>query len=334
MEEYFLSSKNDKSDRSAEIEEKLKRYGTCILGSGDFYVTGVKMPDAATLSGQGNATRVILDPEVTDGAAVQLGSFCTVRNLCVAGDEEEWQERPVGIGNRTGLLFFGTAKHVGDPAPRNAIVESCYIHSFSGGGLKCIDTGYHVRSAVTASNCHITRCGAGIYIPHFSEFHQFTNMQCCGNGYGCINNGGNNMFVNCNFSGNTMGFLIYNGNGMAKNNSHGSAIGCTFHHSDGNGGIGIKIVNAKNGYVFSGCQIAFSDIVLENSTRVQFTGMNILRGVNISIHGGSAMMTSCFFGLPETVNPIKLSGGAKLRCRDCIDAEGNYCVVIEEQDIT
>lgn len=49
MEEYFLKSKQDKSDRTAEIEEKLKLYGVCILGSGVFYVTGVKMPDHSSL---------------------------------------------------------------------------------------------------------------------------------------------------------------------------------------------------------------------------------------------------------------------------------------------
>ncbi|MBQ8432511.1 MAG: hypothetical protein IJX28_06470 [Clostridia bacterium] len=331
MEEYFLKSKNDKSDRSAEIEEKLKFYGVCILGSGVFYVTGVKMPDHSTLWGQGNATRVILSPEVSDGAAIQIGSFCTVRNLCLAGAEEEFSERPAEIGTRTGLLFMGTARHSGDRGPQNAIVESCYIHSFTGGGLKCLDTGYHVRSSMTASNCHITRCGVGIYIPHFSEFHQFTNMHCTHNRYGCINNGGNNMFVNCDFSGNTLGFLIDNSDGMAKNNSHGSAIGCTFHHSDDNKGIGIKIVNARSGYVFSGCQIGFSNIVLDNSARIQFTGMNILRFVKIEIHGGSTMMTSCFFGAPESVNAIKLSGGAKFRWNDCIDSNGNDCITVEEQ---
>lgn len=69
MEEYFLQSTRGGSDRSAEIEEKLKFYGVCILGSGVFYVTGVKMPDHSTLWGQGNATRVILSSEVSDGAA-------------------------------------------------------------------------------------------------------------------------------------------------------------------------------------------------------------------------------------------------------------------------
>lgn len=332
MEEYFLKSKNDQSDRTAEIEEKLKVYGVCVLGSGVFYVTGVKMPDHSTLWGQGNATRVILSPEVDEGAAIQLDSFCTVRNLCVAGAEEEFSARPKEIGTRTGLLFRGTAQHHGDKGLQNATLEACYVHSFTGGGLTCLDTGSSVRSSMTASNCHIVRCGVGIYIPHFSEFHQFTNMHCTGNGYGCINNGGNNVFVNCNFSGNTLGFLIDNGDGMAKNNAHGIAVGCTFHHAnDNNGGIGIKIVNSNPGYIFSACQIGFADIILENSKRVQFIGTHIHRFVNIQIRGGSAMMTDCFFGVPETVIPIKLSGGAKLYCRDCIDMDGNDCPIIEEE---
>ena len=81
MEEYFLQSTRDGSDRSAEIEEKLKLYGVCILGSGVFYVTGVKMPDHSALWGQGNATRVILSSEISDGAAIQIGSVgndCTL----------------------------------------------------------------------------------------------------------------------------------------------------------------------------------------------------------------------------------------------------------------
>ena len=332
MEEYFLKSKNDQSDRTAEIEEKLKVYGVCVLGSGVFYVTGVKMPDHSTLWGQGNATRVILSPEVDEGAAIQIASFCTVRNLCIAGAEEEFSARPKEIGTRTGLLFRGTAQHHGDKGLQNATLEACYIHSFTGGGLTCLDTGSSVRSSMTASNCHIVRCGVGIYIPHFSEFHQFTNMHCTGNGYGCINNGGNNVFVNCNFSGNTLGFLIDNGDGMAKNNAHGIAVGCTFHHSNGNGGVGIKIVNSKPGYIFSGCQIGFSDVILENSTRIQFIGTHFHRFVNIEIHGGSTMMTSCFFGTPDSVNAIKLSGGARFRWSDCIDLNGDDCITVEEKE--
>lgn len=324
FDRYVLESTGDVTDRSREIEEKLRLYGVCVLGAGDFYVSGVVMPDRTTIMGQGNATRVLLLPEVTDGAAIRIGSFCTVKSMCIAGAETE-QEIPDGIGTRHGLLFLGTAT-TKDWAnqTRNSVIEGCYIHSFSGGGLKCFDTGYHIRSAFTASNCHIVRCGAGIYIPHFSEYHEFTNMHCCENYCGCVNNGGNNVFLNCGFNGNKIGFLIDNGDGKACNNSHGSAVGCTFNHSDNNEGIGIKIVGANSGYVFSGGQMFFSKIILENSERIQFTGMNFGRKEEIRISGGSTMMTSCFFGSPHKV---ELSDGAVFRHRDCIDATGEDCLI-------
>ena len=68
-------------------------------------------------------------------------------------------------------------------------------------------------------------------------------------------------------------------------------------------------------------------------TGVKMPDHSVGRGVEISIYGGSAMMTSCFFGIPETVNPIRLSGGAKLRLRDCIDSVGNDCTVVEKSDL-
>ena len=61
--------------------------------------------------------------------------------------------------------------------------------------------------------------------------HMFTNIMASKCLYGCINNGGNNVFVNCGFNSNITGFLIDNSRGQSNNNSHGSAIGCTFNHS-------------------------------------------------------------------------------------------------------
>ena len=39
------------------------------------------------------------------------------------------------------------------------------------------------------------------------------------------------MFVNCNFSENDMEFLMDNSQKQSKNETHGSAVGCTFNHS-------------------------------------------------------------------------------------------------------
>jgi len=295
-QKYYLESTNDRTDRTTEIEAKLSEYGACLLGSGDYYVSGVKMPDGSSLMGMGTATRLFLQPEIESGFTVQIGSFSTIKDMFICG-AEEWIELGDKVGERHGILFKGTAT-TSDYAnqPMHSIIEACEIRAFSGGGLTCVDTGYSIRCALTASNCHIFNCGVGINIPHFSEYHEFTNMLCCKNLYGCINNGGNNVFVNCGFNGNVTGYLIDNSEGQSCNNSHGSVIGCTFNHNGNNKGIGIHLLGATNGYVFTGCQVFYSKIIVENSTCITFDAFNFGRNQVIEVRGGKLVMfTSCAF---------------------------------------
>lgn len=295
-EKYYLESTNDKTDRTAEIEEKLQNYGSCLLGTGDFYVSGVKMPDNTSIMGMGTATRVILDESVEEGAAVSIGSYCSVKDMFIRGSLEDI-ELPDGVGTRHGLLFKGFAvpkeyKKTSILQPKYSMISECEIAGFSGGGITCTDTGYNVRSAMSVVNCQIFNCGAGINISHFSEFHQFTNVRCVGNNYGCVNNGGNNVFVNCGFSGNKTGFLIDNSEGQSPNNSHGTMVGCTINHSGHNEGIGLHILGATSGYVFSGCQIFFSKVVIENSTAIQLDNTNFGKNSEISVKGGALTIFS------------------------------------------
>ena len=289
MSDYVLESTKDKRDRSREIEEMLSQKGVCILGSGDFFVSGIKMPDRSTIKGMGAATRLILSEEVSEGAAITLASFCTVREISISGAEADI-DIPQDVGSRHGILFAGNAteKHFSDPQPKHGIISSCFISSFSGGGITCDKTGYSPASSLTVSDCHIFRCGAGINVSDFSEYHEFTNVLCVENRYGCINNGGNNVFVNCGFNCNITAFLMDNSKGDKNNNSHGSVVGCTFNHSDKNNGIGIYIRNTRHGYVFTGCQLFFSKIIIENSTKLVFNSFNTGRNVDIIIKGKHA----------------------------------------------
>ena len=160
------------------------------------------MPDNATLSGLGTASKLILDTKIKSGYTVKIGSLSCIKDLSVMG-AEEFIEVPQSVGERHGILFKGNAtpKHW-HGQPRNSIITNCIISSFTGGGLTCIDTGYSTNASLTASNCHILYCGACINIPHYSEYHEFTNMLCTDSLYGCINNGGNNVFTNCGFNSN------------------------------------------------------------------------------------------------------------------------------------
>ncbi|MBE6689873.1 MAG: hypothetical protein E7590_01145 [Ruminococcaceae bacterium] len=304
-------------DMTAAIEEKLNTYGACCLGSGTYLVSGVRMPPNATLSGLGRCTRLLLDPALEAGSTVSMDAFCCVKDLFLCGAEQKI-ELPEEPGARHGILYRGTATTkdwMGEGLKLNAIISGCWISGYNGGGITCVDTGYYIRASLTATNCHIFNCGTGLNISHFSEYHAFTNIQCCENGYGCINNGGNNKFVNCAFDGNRLGFMIDNLRIKSPNHSHGSVVGCSFNHTDNNKGIGILLLGATNGYIFSGCQMFYSRIVIEASAAIAFNAINFGRLMDIEIKGDELIAFSdCVFGgVPARIavsNPaaVKFSG--------------------------
>ena len=317
---YFLESTGDMTDRTADIQKKLDTYGVCILGAGLYVVNGVNMPDESTVMGMGKATKVLLDPAAESGYAIGLRSFCTVKNLGLMGALDEI-ELPETVGERHGLLFKGTATgkqwKVGQPL--NSMIDGCYMMGFTGGGLTCVDTGYFIRACLTVANCHMANCGVGINISHFSEFHKFTNVVCNRNRYGCVNNGGNNVFTACAFDGNITGFVIDNSRGQSGNDSHGSVVGCTFNHSDNNNGIGILIMGARYGYVFTGCQLFYSKIVLENSAAITFSDVNF-GAPEITVKGGKlTMFSDCAFG---GVPAITVEDNDNVKFVNCFTRDG------------
>lgn len=325
---YYLSSTGDMTDRTGEIRALLERYGVCRLGCGPFVVSGVDMPDNTSLMGEGGATTLLLREDVEEGYAVKLGSFCTVKDLHVQGDAARTKrQEQLEVGTRHGILFQGTAttKDWADQ-PRNSVINGCFITGFSGGGITCRDTGYNALCCLTVSDCHILYCGAGINISHYSEYHKFTGVLSEHNGYGCINNGGNNVFTNCGFNSNVMGFLMDNSEGQSPNNSHGSMVGCTINHSNSNEGIGIMSLGTKHGYIFTGCQVFFSKIVLEDSDGIVFDAMNYGRKVDITIKGGGTILftNSVFRPAPDSVTVTDNDHVKFVNCytRDTGDAVG------------
>ena len=317
---YYLPATDDGADRTEEIRQLLQQHGACQLGSGTYVVSGIHMPDGTSLSGVGSATKLLLHTSV-EGGTVYMGSFCTVKDLMVLGAEADIA-LPRQIGARHGIVFEGTATMQNyDNQPRNSVIANCFAKSFTGGGITCKDTGYSTVCSLTVSNCHLWNCGAGINISHFSEYHEFTNVLCSANLYGCVNNGGNNVFANCGFNSNVTGFLIDNSHGQSNNNSHGSAVGCTFNHSDKNKGIGIQVLGANSGYVFSGGQMFFSKIVVEDSVGITFDAMNYGRDMDISVKGGKlTMFTDSAFTNPPA--SIRIENNELVKFINCFTRDG------------
>lgn len=294
--EFFLKSTGDTTDRTAEIEKLLAEYKVCVLTPGTYYVSGVKMPHGTSLFGMGEGSQIVLNADVTEGYAVKMASHCTLKDLTFIGCEED-MDRPTEVGDRHGIGFVSNATTTErSNHPMDSIVDGCRIRNFSGGGITCRDTGYSINCSLSVTNCRIHNCGAGINISHFSEYHNFTNVTSTRNLYGCINNGGNNVFVGCGFDGNTVGYLIDNSEKQSVNNAHGTCTACTFNHTNFNEGVGIRILGSKPGYVFSGCQMFFSDIEVEDSTGIQFANFNFGKAVNVRIKGdGVVRFTDCIF---------------------------------------
>lgn len=295
----WLVSSNDMTDRTNEIMESLSQARVCRLGAGDFYVKNIVMPDNSMIIGNGTATRLILIDDSQECFVVKMASRCVVKDLHLLGTLTDMKQTGE-VGVRHGIVFEGSKENPGTEGPLHGTIDNCYVTDFTGGAITCRNSGYPVPCSMNVSNCWLVNCGVGINIPYWSEYHKFTNVSAVQCWYGCINNGGNNMFINCNFSENEMGFLMDNSQKQSINETHGSAVGCTFNHSGyytgANKGTGIRILGTRNGYVFSSCQVFFSKIELDDVKGVIFNAFNFGNHEVIHVNGGKlAMFTSCMF---------------------------------------
>lgn len=287
--ENFLASTGDTTDRTGDIQTMLNMTGVCRLGPGKFVVTGVEVPDYASLIGSGIRTVIILDDSVTTGYAVRLNTQSSVTNLRINGGTTA-QNTSMTVGTRHGILFEGTkvSGQSDGTTDKRSTIDHCHITNFSGGGITCTGTGVGIDSNMLISDCFVDHCGAGLYIPYYSEFHRICNCAFTYNYYGCVDNGGNNNFANCDFSGNKVGILIDNSANQSPNNSHGTFTGCSVNHSYSDSGVinqgtAIKILGAKAGEVFDGMQIFYGAIVIDGCVGIRFIGANIGSKVPITV---------------------------------------------------
>ncbi len=269
---------------------------------------------------------LLLADSVSTGYAVKLKSYSTIKNVRISGGASAITLSST-VGTRHGILFEGT-KRSGSTAGTTyyrSRIHQCQITSFTGGGITCTGTGVDRQSHLLISDCEIAGCNAGIYIPYYSEFHRITNcvMQDCY--YGCVNNGGNNNFSNCDFSGNRVGLLIDNSSNQSVNNSHGTFSACSINHSYSDAGVinqgtAIRLLKSDIGEIFTGMQIFYGAIEIENCMGIRFIGANIGSKVPITVTGSTVISFSdCTFkDAPDsTDSPFTQSGNTAVKFTDC-----------------
>lgn len=321
----YLASSGDTTNRTAEIVTMLQTVGVCRLGKGDYYIENLDMPDGTSIVGSGYGTRIIL-AGTSDGYAIKLGNYCNVSDCQIVGALSAITLSNT-VGGRHGILWQGnyTQDETAAHQPQKSMLSNLWIARFTGGGITCYDTGYGTVNNIECSNVYVENCNSGINISYKSEFHKFTNVRTFSCYYGCINNGGNNVFVNCDFSSCKLGFLIDNSTGQSPNNSHGSCVSCVFNHTDSNNGIGIKLLGAANGYVFDGCQIFYSQIYIENSNGIVVSNSNFgATNCNITIVGGNTILFAN--NMHQDKPTISITNNTKVHFVNCYDRDSGASI--------
>lgn len=306
---------NDTTDRSADILASLNMNGSVKLSAGDYYVSGFAMPDHTRIEGCGDATRLILTGE-NSTRIVDMGSYCTIRDVSFYGSLT--QRTPTEtIGTKHGIKYEGRDIRL------HGVISGCRFYNFNGAGIYANNTGYGTSSGISISDCEFRYCDVGLYLKYLTEYHRVIGCSFTGCYYGCINNGGNNNFAGCGFNSNIVGFYIDNSTDQSANNAHGSCVGCNFNHSSSNTGEAIKIIGSSAGFAFSGLNIFYGKIVLEQSTRVIIDALNAGSDFEIDITGGGlTIFNACSFRTGDDF-VANITNNNRVKFVNCYDTNGN-----------
>ena len=99
VDSFFLAATGDNTDRTSEIVSILNANKKCILGVGEFYTTGIDMPDNTTIFGMGDAS--VLKKTGNGDFVIKLNKHNTVENICVDGNNTVTETK----GNHNGILW-------------------------------------------------------------------------------------------------------------------------------------------------------------------------------------------------------------------------------------
>ena len=298
LENFDLYPSGDTTDRSLEISQILQDKRVCRLAPGEYTIDVIALQTGRTLTGCGRYTRLFKKANSSYNYMIRLSKDCQLQNLAIYGNSSD-----IEVSNNWDLHGDTPAKCAiriegtgSEDQLFHAEVTDVYIERFAGSAIYVSKTGYNPQGGCHFDNIFVRNCNAGISLGSFAEFHRITGCSFFACYYGCVNNGGNNVFVNCDFSTNVQGLLMDNSRGNYSNSSHGSFVGCTFNHSDSNNGTAIELNTMIAGEMFVGCNIFYGSIILTNSQGIVFDACNFGSSTPIILSGGgSVVFSSCIF---------------------------------------
>lgn len=285
------SDETGKTDMTGAILSMLTDTGYCHLGEGIFYISGnIDMPENSMLCGCGKKTVIRLLQSATATYCAKMGKYCTIKDVSFEGPRGF--SMPDTKGTINGIAFMAEYDATPSVTTEHCMISNVWCKNFSGAGIYCHNTSINYAKGVYVSNAFIYACFVGIDIDYYSEFNKFVNVCAAWCKYGCINNGGNNVFTSCTFHATVTGFYI---DGSQPNSAHGTINGCTFCHIGSNQGKAIEIVGATAGFIINACQIWYNSIHITNSKGIIVSNCEFGRGTTgagatIVISGGDTVM--------------------------------------------
>lgn len=168
-----LPSTYDTTDRAAEIMSLLDQYKYCELGSGDYYISSIVMPEGSRLTGKGNATRLyFLDSAV--GNAISMKSMCRVDNIFLLGSTDETYDTDDNSGKFPGSEnkdFTGETNLWEDGD--QSVSDSGYKHLVLTNPLPAGDYYFHVDD-LTSQNTDLTSVAVSFSTSHTTSIGSAT----------------------------------------------------------------------------------------------------------------------------------------------------------------
>ena len=307
-----LAPTGDNTDMGQTISNALIANGECRLLPGEYYVSGITMPENAKLYGAGNKTRIILLDSVTDGAAISCIGGNTIHDLYLTG----------GMTSKPTTGEYDTIRHGVKVYEASAPVKisRVTVEGFSGSGVYVYNTGYSLLNSVLMSDSVFRYNRAGIEFDRYAEYATVTGCSARSNYYGAINHGGNNKFSACGFDGNVYGFYaksFYDEDAGAErypNNGHGSCAGCTFNH---NSECAIYLERILYGFLFNGCHFFDGTVNVRWCCGIVFSGCEFGGIPFIFYHAGMHHIYDCVFSVQPTFTLNGDTGRTLVEVRDC-----------------
>lgn len=273
----YPSGLTDGTDADNMINAIRLTGGYCKLAPGTYYIDVMAFPSTpATIEGSGKETVIVVDKDADYTYGIRLSNNSAIRHLTVKSSDSTYTPADIYTGTVKNGINIRPATGTGKT---HVSIEDVTVENFSGAGILLNQTGQDSDDGCHVLNCFVSNCGAGIWTNTNAEFNR---IDCCNFAscyYGAINDGGNNVFSNCGFSGNKYGFFMDNTSGNLSNNSHGSVIGCVFNHEDYDSttlgkGYGIYLIGVTSGMQFVGGQLFYAGIYLKDCTAVVISNFN------------------------------------------------------------